>query len=129
MKKDFTNWHKKKSKIDDIEKRPFFHEREIWFCHMGANVGFEQDGIGEDFLRPVIIFRKFSKEIFWGIPLTKREKGGKYYFTFSFPERGKNTAILSQVRLIDARRLSYHIGDISKTDFKVLKEKLKALFP
>lgn len=129
MKKDFINWHKKKSKINDIEKRPFFHEREIWFCYMGANVGFEQDGIGKDFLRPIVIFRKFSKEIFWGIPLTKKERDTKYYFTFSFPERGKNTAILSQIRLIDARRLSYHIGEISEIDFKDLKEKLKKLLP
>lgn len=129
MKKDFQNWHNRKSKIDDIEKRPFFHEKEIWFCYLGANVGFEEDGTGKDFLRPVIIFRKFSKEIFWGIPLTKKEKDTKYYFTFSFSERGNNTAILSQIRLIDARRLSYYIGEITETDFEVLKEKLKALFP
>ncbi|MFQ5754353.1 MAG: type II toxin-antitoxin system PemK/MazF family toxin [bacterium] len=129
MKKDFQNWHNKKSKIDNIEKRPFFHEKEIWFCYLGANVGFEEDGTGKDFLRPVIIVRKFSKEVFWGIPLTKKEKDTKYYFTFSFSERGKNTAILSQIRLIDARRLSYNIGEISEADFNDLKEKLKALLP
>jgi len=129
-KKDFKKWHNKKSQVDDIPKRPFFHEREIWFCHLGANVGFEQDGFGDDFLRPIVIFRKFNNEIFWGIPLTKKEKNNtEYYFTFSFSERGKNTAILSQIRLIDARRLSYHIGEISEIDYRALKDKLKALLP
>ena len=129
MKKDFQKWHNKKSHISDIEKRPFFHEREIWFCRLGVNVGFEQDGTGEDFLRPVVIMRKFNNEIFWAVPLTKREKKTEFYFTFSFFGRGKNTAILSQIRLIDARRLDYKIGEISKNDFQILKNKLKALLP
>ncbi len=129
MKKDFQKWHTKKSDIDGIEKRPFFHEREIWFCHLGVNVGFEQDGTGEDFLRPVIIIRKFNNEIFWAVPLTKREKKTEHYFTFYFSGRGKNTAILSQIRLIDSRRLDYKIGEISKGDFQILKNKLKALLP
>ncbi|MEK9174552.1 MAG: hypothetical protein AAB725_01115 [Patescibacteria group bacterium] len=53
MKKDFQKWHSKKSWINDIDKPPFFHEREIWFCYLGANVGFEQDGTGEDFLETI----------------------------------------------------------------------------
>ena len=63
------------------------------------------------------------------VPLTKREKKSEYYFTFFFSGRGKNTAILSQIRLIDARRLDYKIGEISKTDFQILTNKLKALLP
>ena len=132
MKKDFIKWHSHKTKIDQIENRPFFHEREIWFCYLGANIGFEEDG-GKDFLRPVVIVRKFSKEIFWGIPLTNtNKKDAPYYFSFVFLREGiehKNTVLLSQIRLIDARRLSYQIGEISKDDFKNLIEKLKRLFP
>lgn len=134
MKKDYQKWHNKKSHINDIEKRPFLHEREIWFCHLGANVGFEQDGTGEDFLRPVVIVRKFNNEIFWGVPLTKskqetNKKSEKYYFDFSFMADVKSVAILSQIRLIDARRLSRHIGGMSVGDFTKLTEKLKALLP
>lgn len=128
VEKDFKKWHYKKSQIDKIEKRPFFHEQEIWFCHLGTNVGFEQDGSGEDFLRPVLILRKFNNEIFWGVPLTKTDKKTKFYFSFTF-EENNSTAILSQVKLIDARRLSHIIGYISADDFKDLKTKLKALLP
>jgi len=128
MKKDFQKWHSKKERIDEVEKRPFFHEREIWFCHLGANVGFEQDGGGEEFLRPVVIIRKFSNEVFWAIPLTKTGKKTQFYFSFSFNSE-ISVAILSQIRLIDARRLSHKIGDMTENDFLSIKEKLKALLP
>ena len=53
--KDFSEWHKIKAIIHHDKERPHFHEREIWFCSLGGNVGFEQDGRGETFLRPVIV--------------------------------------------------------------------------
>ncbi|OGG78330.1 hypothetical protein A3A36_00845 [Candidatus Kaiserbacteria bacterium RIFCSPLOWO2_01_FULL_52_12b] len=134
MKKDFKTWHQKKSAIDEIAHRPFFHEREVWFCHLGANIGFEQDGQGTDFLRPVVILRKFNKEIFWGIPLTKSKSDKKrtvsarpFYFSFSFIVDVQSDAVLSQIRLIDARRLGRKIGEMSKDDFASLKKQLITL--
>lgn len=129
MIKDFKKWHDKKSRVDKIEKRPFFHEREIWWCSLGVNVGFEQDGGGKDFLRPVIMFRKFNNEIFWAIPLTHTHKKTKYYFKFNLDPDTLSVAILSQIRLVDARRLSHKIGDISDSDFESLIKKFKNLLP
>lgn len=134
MKKDFQKWHSKKEKINDIEKPPFFHEREIWFCHLGANVGFEQDGAGNDFLRPVLVIRKFNNDVFWAVPLTKPKnkvshKKESYYYAFFFGPGVKSIAILSQIRMIDSRRLSYRMGEINEQDFLRLIEKLKALLP
>lgn len=134
MKKDFQKWHKRKGGLEEILKRPFFHEREIWFCYLGANVGLEQDGDEEEFLRPVVVFKKFNNEIFWGIPLTKlkkkkNSKSDKYYYHFSFISGIISSAIISQIRLIDAKRLSRLIGSISKSDFEEIKKKFKALSP
>lgn len=134
MRKDFKAWHGKKAIINEIPVRPFFHEREIWFCYLGANVGFEQDGNGVEFQRPVLILRKFNNEIFWGIPLTKinkeiKKRAERYYYQFSFIDTIQSTAILSQLRLIDARRLSRIIGTMEDIQFKELTEKLKALLP
>ncbi len=134
MKKDYRKWHQRKSEVNDIITRPFFHEREIWFCTLGVNVGFEQDGAGKDFLRPVVIVRKFNNEIFWAIPLTKLKKrisknAEYYYFRFSFKARAISAAILSQIRLVDARRLYYLVGEMSVTDFTEMKKRLKALLP
>ena len=134
MKKDFQKWHPKKSEINEIEKRPFFHEREIWSCSLGVNIGSEQDGHGEDFLRPIVIVRKFNNEIFWAVPLTKstkkhKERAEAYYHSFSFISGITSVAILSQIRLIDARRLAYLLGEIHEKDFMELTKKLKALLP
>ena len=134
MKKDFQKWHTKKESINGIAQRPFFHQREIWFCYLGANVGFEQDGQGEDFLRPIVIVRKFNNEVFWAVPLTKSNKQHKdtaeaYYYAFSFVPGLPSVAILSQIRLIDARRLGRLIGIMTEADFENLKQKLKALLP
>lgn len=129
MKKDFQKWHKKKERVNDIEKRPFFHEREIWFCHLGVNVGFEQDGMGEDFQRPIVILHKFNNEICWVIPLSKTEKRNKYYFAFQFDKVTTSVAIISQIRLLDAQRLSRKIGEMNGDEFNGLKNKIKALLP
>lgn len=49
--KDFASWLARKIQIDgmDDKKIPYFGEREIWYCSMGHNIGFEQDGKGADF--------------------------------------------------------------------------------
>ena len=38
-----------------------------------------------------------------------------------------STAILSQIRLIDCKRLQYKIGDMDQKNFDEIKEKLKQL--
>lgn len=131
MKKDYTKWHKIKTEVNDLDNRPFFHEREIWFCYSGLNVGFEQDGSGEEYLRPILIIRKFNNEIFWGIPLTKSDKAkdSRFYYSFSFVDGIMSLAILSQVKLIDAKRLARQVGTMKEEDFEKLKKKLKELLP
>jgi len=127
--KDFNIWNTRKIIINEKVQIPFFHQREIWFCFLGLNVGFEQDGKGEDFQRPIVIIKKFNNEVFWAIPLSRTKRRGKYYFEFSFDSNTTSVAILSQIKLIDARRLSRKIGDLDEINFRALIEKLKALLP
>ncbi|MDB5245267.1 MAG: hypothetical protein JWN90_372 [Parcubacteria group bacterium] len=101
---------------------------------MGENIGFEQDGRGAEFLRPMIIIRKFNRDIFWGIPLTHTLKDSPFYFNFHVNHESgtallKSSAILSQIRLTDAIRLSDRIGYISLDDFSELMKRFKALLP
>ena len=134
--KDYKVWIVVKRGVNAITTRLFFHEREIWYCNLGENIGYEQDGRGESFLRPVVIVRKFNNEIFWGIPLTRAHKDLPFYYRFRIhtedvveQEDEDSSAILTQIRLIDAKRLRRHIGSISTEDFALLKKKLKALLP
>jgi mRNA interferase MazF len=103
--KDFQKWHAKKSVVNEVVKRVYFHEREIWWCALGANVGCEQDGHGNNFERPVLILKKFNKEVFWGIPLTTKIKIGSFYVPVHSDDRTSCVAIVLQLRLMDAKRL------------------------
>jgi mRNA interferase MazF len=98
--------------------------------NMGKNIGYEQDGKGENFVRPVVIVKGFNKDIFFGIPLSTKLKEGKFYYQFSFKKQDEvvtNIALLSQMRLFSTKRLLNKIGVISTEDFKNLKDKFKVL--
>ncbi len=125
--KNFDSWSNEKTDIHHHKERPFFHVREVWFCVMGANIGFEQDGRGENFLRPIVVIRKFNNEVLWALPLTTKTKTGKYYFSFKLDGINDSVAILSQLRLIDAKRLQYKLGVMSNVDFDQLKTKIRQL--
>jgi mRNA interferase MazF len=129
MDKDFDCWNNKKKIVDKKDMEDiFFKEREIWWCHLGLNIGFEQDGKNDDFRRPVLVFKKFNKETFWAIPLTTKNKKGKYYFSFRVVSSDiDNTASLSQIRLIDSKRLIDKLGYISETDYLGIKDKIKSI--
>jgi mRNA interferase MazF len=124
--KNFDEWNKIKKQIEN-EKYPFFHEREIFYCRVGENIGFEQCGSGENFVRPVLILRKLNQNMFWGIPLSTTTREHKYYFRFSFLPDKNSVALISQLKLIDAKRLGRKIGYMKKIDFIKLKSIIKQI--
>lgn len=128
MIKDFDKWNKHKKEIDTKDTDPdlYFYEREVWWCSIGVNVGFEQDGKNEFFARPVLILKKFSKDVFIGVPLSTSKKGGRYYFKFSFQDQTSN-ALLSQIRLWDSKRLKDKLGRVSKVVFKEIRQRVRGL--
>src|SRR5580692_9025768 len=103
MEKNFDDWNTKKQIINAEGKRLFCRPREIWWCTLGVNVGFEQDGIGPDFRRPVLVVQVFSKDAFLGVALTSQKKEGKYYFPIGMVDGKDAVAILSQIRFIDTK--------------------------
>ncbi len=64
MEKDFDSWNIQKKNIDRTETVPQFNEREIWFVKLGLNVGFEEDGKGNECMRPVVVLRNLIKKSF-----------------------------------------------------------------
>lgn len=126
-KKDFQRWHKYKEQIDSAPKRIFFHEREVWWCSIGVNVGFEEDGKGDYFARPIVIFKKFNNEVFWGVPLSTKIKKGKFYVPIQLEDKMPRVAIISQLRLIDGKRLYQKFGVVNEVDYKALTESIISL--
>ena len=96
----YDKWNEIKKDIEVKNRKFTFKVREIYWLRVGQNVGYEIYGKGEEFLRPVLIFRKFSKESFLGIPLSSQLKEDMFHFQFTPINKVKtNSAILSQIRL------------------------------
>lgn len=75
----------------------------------------------------MIIFKKFNKEIFWGIPLSTKIKTGAYYLQFYANDRIPRVAILSQLRLMDAKRLMNKISVVDIEDYQHIQKAIISL--
>jgi mRNA-degrading endonuclease toxin of MazEF toxin-antitoxin module len=126
MKKDFDGWNKRKKEINE-EKSNFYHEREIRWCSLGINIGFEQDGTSKTYSRPVLIIKGFSLQVCLIVPLTTSKKKNPYHVEVGIIENQKAYAILSQIRLIDTKRLHDRLAVLDKDSFKEIKKAIKAL--
>ena len=130
MDSQYNNWNEIKIAIEYENIIVGFKERDIFYMSMGKNIGFEQDGKGENFVRPVVIIKGFNKNMFFGIPLSTKMKEGKFYYKFQFQKKDElveNIALLSQMRLFSTKRLLNKIGVISKEDFIKMKNEFKSL--
>jgi mRNA interferase MazF len=114
------DWWKITIRLRDRQRKPFFKEGEIWWCSIGMNVGTEIFGKGQRFTRPIIIFKKFNKNAFLGIPLTSQIKTGKWYVSVTHGEK-TDTALLAQIRVMDSKRLVERMETIGDDGFDEIK--------
>jgi len=126
MQKDFDQWNERKKEIHSTGGYlPLYHKRQIRWCRLGVNVGFEQDGTGKDFSRPVLILKGFSRQVCLVIPLTTSTKDNEYYLQVGIIGDRKASVIISQIRLIDTRRLDQHIATLDKKTFGRIQKAVK----
>ncbi len=126
--KNFDEWNKKKKDINDKENLPRIKSREIWWCHLGINVGDEQDGDNDNFIRPVLILRVYNKNLVTVIPATTSQKISKYYFPVKIKNK-EGALILSQYKPISTKRLIKRVTKtkIEKEIFEKIKNSIKKI--
>lgn len=123
----FLLWTSRKINIHFVERSEFyFYEREIWWASLGENVGSEANGKNFHFERPVIIVKKFSKDMLFVIPTTTKSKVGSWYHSIDCGGV-KIQAVLAQARTISAKRLIRKIGNLSPKQFHPLADAFTAL--
>jgi len=127
MEKNFDKWNTVKKKTN-YERARFYTVREIWWCRLGVNVGTEQDGSGESFLRPVVIVRSFGSETCVVVPLTASRRQHPLRIPVGKVQQQDATALLSQIRVIDTRRLVEKVGFLNKDTFTELRKAVRRLF-
>jgi len=74
------------------------------------------------FERPVLVIKEITLNTFIGVPLTSNKKKGSWYIEI---KSTNSSAIISQVKLFDTRRLARKIGVISIEEFKIVRNELK----
>jgi mRNA interferase MazF len=119
MTKDFDAWNEVKKTVDRkiIGRDLYFHEREVWWCSLGLNVGVEYDGKNADFERPVLVVKKFNANMVWILPLTGIPHDNRYYRKIKHGS-DESWACLTQIRTVSTKRLLRKVSKIGKTDFE-----------
>jgi len=127
MEKDFDQWNKQKKQIHADGENKLYHTREVWWCALGANIGFEQDGYGDAHRRPVIILKGLSKQTCFIIPLTTAANDHPLRPSVGRIAGKEARALLSQIRVVDSRRLVRKIGYLQQDIFERIRKAAKEL--
>jgi len=117
--KDFNRWNEVKKTIDSkaLTSGIYFHEREIWWCSIGINVGSEEDGKNESFERPVLIVRKINKDKLLITPFTSKITANEVRITASCAGT-RSQILLDQARIVSSKRLLRRIGYVKMETYQ-----------
>ena len=130
MQKDFDIWNEEKKIINIREdtSQIFFKEQEIWWSYLGLNVGYEQDGKGEGFLRPILVLKKFNKDTFVILPLTTKTYKRDYLMHCPSLDGMFRQANISQLKTLDIKRLHERITFVPQESFMEIRKAVRNLF-
>jgi mRNA interferase MazF len=118
MEKDFDGWNREKKIVDrkEIKRSLFFHEKEVWWCSTGINVGVEVYGKNHNFERPMLILKKFNRDMFWALPLTTKDKIDLFHYKIN-RSSVSSSVVISQIKTMSSKRLLRKLGALSDIDF------------
>lgn len=128
MSKDFDEWNKQKKKLHEKGGSKYYHPRDIWWCRLELNIGYEQDGKDTNFERPVLVLKSFGPHICLIIPLTTSPKSHLYRIPIGLVG-GKNAIVmLSQMKVIDTKRFIEKIQVLDKETFTKIQKQVRNFF-
>jgi mRNA interferase MazF len=130
--KKYDEWNKIKKLTDEKEFRFTIKPREIFWTKIGLNIGHEEYGKGKQFIRPVIVVRQLTSDLFIGVPTTTTSKDDNDYFhSINYKDKSNrhisSSAMILQQKVLSKKRLLNKIGIVDKDNFQIIVEKLKKL--
>ncbi len=128
----FDEWNEVKKTTSKKKRTVYIKSREIFWVKIGQNIGDEEFGKGKDFLRPVIVIRQLTNDLFIGVPTTTTLKEDNDYFhKITYVNKAKkdisSTAMLLQFKTFSKKRLLSKLGMINKNDFEMITGKLRRI--
>ncbi len=127
MKKDFDAWNIHKKRIHSEKPYPLYNKREIWWCLLGTNIGYEHDGDKIEYQRPVLILKGLSARSCFIIPLTSSVSKHPLRIPLGRIGDKEASAVISQLRIIDTKRLAEKICFLEKEKFEITRKAIKDL--
>jgi mRNA interferase MazF len=126
MEKDFDRWNNLKKRIENTNLAVFANKREIWWCHLGINVGSEVCGKNDPFERPVLVLKVFTNNLILVAPLSSKHKETKNHIEIRV---GEHTSYLmvEHIKTISTKRLSRKISKVDAETFAEIYRKYKEL--
>ena len=65
----FDDRNKLKKKLEVQKRFVFIYPQEVWLTHIGKNIGHEINGKDNNFVRPVLVIKRWEKT-FFTVPMT-----------------------------------------------------------
>jgi hypothetical protein len=94
----------------ELNVEPFYRTREVWtYQHIDPQTRRVS-------VKPVLVFRKASDGMFWGLLLTKTTANGRPLYIPRL-RNGKKASTLSQMRTLKASRLVRRVGTAGEREF------------
>lgn len=123
---DFDTWNKIKKRLFFKERSPNCKRCDVWLCNIGRNIGVEQSCRNGFFVRPVLVLRIFNSDMFLGIPITSSNKNtfDEYYYDLRHVPKINGSAILSQIRVFDNKRLIRRIARIDEATIEKIRNRI-----
>ncbi len=120
--KEYDEWNTIKKHLNDTHRKVFAHDREIWWCSLGINIGTETDGKHENFNRPVLILKRFTEDMILVAPITSRIISNRFHIPISINSgKHKSSGKWAEIREISPKRLMRKIDTLPNSVFKVVK--------
>ena len=126
---NLVEWNEEKIEIFQKDRTCFPKERQIWVCKLGINLGREQNGNMQTFMRPVLILSHLG-ENFIVLPLTSQIKENPFRYRLESETIGlsqKSEIMLDQIRTVSQKRMVWQLGWCSKNDFAQIKNRMSEL--
>ena len=114
--KKYDDWNEVKKEINSIKMKFGIKPKDICWVKVGQNIGNEEYGKGSLFLRPTLIIKQLTSDLFIGIPTTTTVKENNDYFhNINYVDKySKNKissyAMIYQFRTFSKKRLLSKIG-------------------
>ena len=119
--KNFDAWNIVKQATDISISEIKIREGEIRWCKFGINIGNEIVGKGDHFKRPVLILKKYSGQVFLGLPVTSTIRDTDWYYKITHEDIDR-CVILNQGRTLDSKRLEEKIFEMNEGELLKIKE-------